>query len=210
MIQLLVIAKQPIPGRVKTRLCPPCTPEQAAEVADASLTDTLRTVAQTPARRRVLVLDGAAPRPDGFAVVPQRGDGLAARLTHGFQDTALPDMPSLLIGMDTPQVTSTHLTGATDLLTTADAVLGMAHDGGWWALGLRRPEHAELLRTVPMSTPDTGRLTAEALRREGLSIAALPVLRDVDNARDARVVAAECPDGDFARTVARLVPETAP
>jgi glycosyltransferase A (GT-A) superfamily protein (DUF2064 family) len=139
-------------------------------------------------------------------VVPQRGDGLAVRLAHGFRDTALPDVPSLLIGMDTPQVSSEHLTRATDLLATADAVLGLAQDGGWWALGLRRPEHAELLRTVPMSTPDTGRLTAEALRREGLCIAELPVLRDVDNAGDAHAVAAECPDGDFARTVTRLIP----
>jgi hypothetical protein len=55
---LLVIAKQPVPGRVKTRLVPPCTHEQAAVLAEAALADTLRTVLATPARRRVLVLDG--------------------------------------------------------------------------------------------------------------------------------------------------------
>lgn len=55
---LAVIAKAPVAGRVKTRLCPPCTPQQAAALAGAALQDTLAAVAATPAHRRVLVLDG--------------------------------------------------------------------------------------------------------------------------------------------------------
>ncbi|MGH3657673.1 MAG: TIGR04282 family arsenosugar biosynthesis glycosyltransferase, partial [Micromonosporaceae bacterium] len=169
--------------------------------------DTLRTVARAPARRRVLLLDGAAPRPAGFTVLPQRGDGLASRLRHGFGDSALPGQASLLIGMDTPQVTPRVLLDAVNLLGTADAVLGMAYDGGWWALGLRRPEYAEVLAGVPMSTSETGRLTAEALLRRGLTVAPLPVLRDVDSAADAHLVASECSGGRFSDTVRRLVPE---
>src|SRR5204862_7452342 len=79
---LVVMAKEPLPGRVKTRLCPPLQPEQAAALAEAALADTLAAVAWTPARRRVLVLDGS-PGPwlrPGFEVIEQRGDGLAERL----------------------------------------------------------------------------------------------------------------------------------
>ncbi|MGH3716010.1 MAG: TIGR04282 family arsenosugar biosynthesis glycosyltransferase [Micromonosporaceae bacterium] len=210
MTQLLVMAKQPLPGRVKTRLCPPCTPSQAAAVAQAALDDTLETVAATPARRRVLVLSGERPRPDGFTVLPQRGDGLAERLANGYRDSRLPGVPSLLIGMDTPQVTPAQLTGAVRRLAGVDAVLGMAYDGGWWALGLRRPEHAAALIGVPMSTPQTGRLTLGALRRRGLTVALLPVLRDVDTAADAYAVAAQCNGGRFASTVSAIVPNPAP
>jgi hypothetical protein len=207
MTQLLVIAKQPVPGRVKTRLCPPCTPSQAAQVASAALHDTLAAVARTPAHRRVLVLAGEAPRPAGFDVVRQRGDGLAVRLANGYLDTALDGVPSLLIGMDTPQVTPDHLTeAAVRLASGAEAVLGRAADGGWWALGLRDPRHAVALRGVPISTPATGRLTRNALVRRGLRVEELPVLRDVDTAADAHAVAALCPGGRFAAAVATMVP----
>ena len=79
---LLVIAKQPVPGRVKTRLVPPCTHEQAAALAEAALADTLDTVLMLPARRRVLVLDGRPGPwlPPGFDIVPQCGGPLDERL----------------------------------------------------------------------------------------------------------------------------------
>jgi rSAM/selenodomain-associated transferase 1 len=219
-VQLLVMAKTPVPGRVKTRLCPPATPEAAARIAAAALTDTLAAVAATPAARRVLVLarsavDGAVwtvdRRPASVTVVPQRGDGLADRLANAYADTAVPDLPALLVGMDTPQVTPDLLAAAAARLTAAaepvDAVLGMAADGGWWALGLRDATQAAALRGVPTSTPDTGRLTLEALRRRGLRVAPLPVLRDVDTAADAWAVAAGCPGTRFATTVADLLPD---
>ncbi|MFE0102501.1 DUF2064 domain-containing protein [Streptomyces sp. NPDC059009] len=104
-----MIAKEPRPGRVKTRLTPPFTPEEAAELAEAALCDTLRAVAATPARRRVLVLDGTPGPwlPPGFDVVPQCPGGLDARLAAAFAGC---DGPALLIGMDTPQVTPDLLT----------------------------------------------------------------------------------------------------
>src|SRR3954454_14382094 len=74
-VALAVIAKAPVPGRVKPRLCPPSTGTEAAELAAASLHDTLAAVAATPAPRRVLVLDGDPGDwvPSGFAVIAQRG-----------------------------------------------------------------------------------------------------------------------------------------
>ncbi|MEV0457233.1 glycosyltransferase, partial [Catellatospora methionotrophica] len=88
--QLLVIAKAPVPGRVKTRLCPPCTFEQAADIAAAALADTLDAVTATPAARRVLVVDGDHRPPPGWTSLAQRGDGLGERLAAAYADTARP------------------------------------------------------------------------------------------------------------------------
>lgn len=205
--QLLVIAKAPVPGQVKTRLCPPCTPRQAARLAAAALADTLAAVRSTPASRRILVLAGAlAMAPTGIDLLPQRGAGLADRLVAAYLDTAEPGVPSFLIGMDTPQLTPGLLTVALRRLRDADAVLGLAADGGWWGLGLRDARHAEALRGVPMSTAETGTATFAALAARGLRIAGLPVLRDVDTIADARAVAALAPRTRFAAAVARLRP----
>src|SRR5207237_6938350 len=89
----------------KTRLCPPCTPAHAAGLAEAALRDTLAAVAGCGASRRVVVLDGDADGwlPPGFELLPQRAGGLANRLAGAFADAG---GPSLLVGMDTPQVTA--------------------------------------------------------------------------------------------------------
>ncbi|KUN75863.1 glycosyltransferase [Streptomyces bungoensis] len=197
MTTLLVIAKEPRPGRVKTRLTPPFTPAQAAGLAEAALADTLRAVAAAPARRRVLVLDGRPGPwlPPGFDVVPQCAGALDARLADAFAHCS---GPALLIGMDTPQVTPDLL----DVdLTDCDACFGPAEDGGFWALGLARPEPA-LLRGVPMSSPVTGAVQRERLVSAGLRVRDLPRLRDVDTAADARAVAALAPHGAFAERLA--------
>jgi rSAM/selenodomain-associated transferase 1 len=203
---LLVMAKAPVPGKVKTRLCPPCTPEEAAGIAAASLADTLDAAGAVPDTWRVLVLDGTHPAPAGWTTVRQRGVGLGERLTQAFADTRRPGRSTLLIGMDTPQVTASLLGRAFEVLTAADAVLGAAADGGWWALGLREPGHASVLRDVPMSTVRTGALTLRALRVRGLRVAPLPILGDVDTAGDAVEVAALCPSGSrFAMAVHTLL-----
>jgi uncharacterized protein len=210
--QLLVIAKAPVPGRVKTRLCPPFSPRQAATLAAAALIDTLAAVRTTPAAARTLVVAGRYATPLGWRVVPQRGDSLGERLAHAFADTARPRVASLLIGMDTPQVTAGLLGEAGRALAAdgVDAVLGPALDGGWWLLGLRDPRHARVLRDVPMSTPKTGELTLAALRAEGLRVELLETLHDVDTAADAHAVAVQCAPGSrFAAELARLVPTQA-
>jgi rSAM/selenodomain-associated transferase 1 len=204
--QFLVLAKAPVAGRVKTRLCPPCTPRQAARIAAAALADTLDAVSATAAVTRTLVIDGEYPVPPGWVSVPQRGSTLGERLNHAYADTRRPGLPSVLIGMDTPQVTPALLAGAATVLSEADAVLGLAPDGGWWALGLREPAHAAVLRDIPTSTAATGARTLAALRDRRLRVELLPELCDVDTAADAHIVAAGCPSGSrFAALVPELV-----
>jgi glycosyltransferase A (GT-A) superfamily protein (DUF2064 family) len=201
--QIVVVAKAPQPGRVKTRLCPPCTPEQAARLAGAALADSLAAVTATPdVYRRILLLDGDLRAPPGYEVVAQRGDGLDERLAHGYLDTASPLTATVLIGMDTPQVSPELLSRTAPALEVADAVLGLADDGGWWMLGLRDPAHGALLRGVPMSRVDTGERTQAALREAGLRVAFAPPLRDVDTIADAYAVAAEAPRTRFAAALA--------
>ncbi len=203
-IQYLVVAKQPVPGQVKTRLCPPCSPQQAARIAAAALADTIDAVSAAPAYRRVLLLDGQSPRPPGWTVIAQHGNGLGERLANGFQSTDSAGVPAILVGMDTPQLTAGMLADAAAQLSIADAVLGMAEDGGWWLLGLNDPRHAAVLATVPMSQRDTGELTLKALTGLGLSVAHCPMLRDVDTVADLPYVAQQCPASRFTATVKTL------
>ena len=200
------MAKAPVPGRAKTRLCPPCTPAEAAALAEAALADTLAAVAATGARP-VLALEGRPGPwlPCGFRLLAQRGDGLDERLANAWDDAG---GPGLQIGMDTPQVTVAVLRSALDALDTpgTDAVLGRAADGGWWALGLRRPDR-RALAGVPMSTSGTGAAQLDRLATLGLVTAHLPELRDVDVFEDALAVAAAAPATRFARAVCALGPQ---
>ena len=203
-MQLVVIAKEPVPGRVKTRLCPPCTPDEAAAIAAGAIADTLASVAATPASRRVVALDGQAGAwlADGFDVVAQRSGGLANRLFGAFEDCFhVSTDPVVLIGMDTPQVTVDHLLRAGMALESgADAVMGMAPDGGYWLIGLRHL-HPAAFAGVPMSADDTGAAQLERLQQCGYHVALTEELRDVDDARDAVDVAAQIPGSRFAAAV---------
>ena len=200
--QAVVIAKEPLPGRAKTRLTPPFAPAEAALLAEAALADTLAAVAAAPVSRRVLALDGVRGSwlPAEFDVIPQRGGGLDERLAAAFADThATLPLPMVLVGMDTPQVTPRLLADAAGSLVSgeADAVFGPATDGGFWLLGLRRPDRS-LLAGVPMSRPDTGRQQIDRLTSAGLRVAMAPVLTDVDTFREAELVAGEIPGSRFA------------
>ncbi|MBA2390838.1 MAG: DUF2064 domain-containing protein [Geodermatophilaceae bacterium] len=207
--QIIVIAKAPVPGRVKTRLSPPYSAEQAARLAAAALADTLDAVRSTPVRRRVVAFDGDVTLADldGLDVIRQRGDTLGERLAHAFADAALgagAGLPTLLVGMDTPQVTPLLLTHALDVLAGSDAALGPAPDGGWWALALTDPACAAVLAEVPMSLADTGARTAHALTRQGIRLRLLPELHDVDTCDDAVQVAEQAPDTRFARELSAI------
>ena len=197
-LQLLVLAKAPLPGRVKTRLCPPYSPHQAARLAAAALADVLDAVRAAPAARRVLVLDGDLDLVDarGLDVLPQVAGTLDVRLAAAFATAA--GAPAFLVGMDTPQLTRGHLVEAAAALSRRDACLGRAVDGGWWGLGFRRPD-PDLVLGVPCSLPTTGQAQQDRLAAAGLTTARLPVLRDVDVADDADEVAALAPTTRFAR-----------
>lgn len=201
---LIVIAKEPLPGRVKTRLTPPCSGVQAAALARAALLDTLDVVARTPASRRVLALDGDPSdlRCEGFEVIPQRGAGLGERLAAAFDDVG---GPALLIGMDTPQLTPDVLGGAAQALARdgVDAVLGPALDGGYWTIGFRRPVPGAFAG-VPMSRTDTCAAQRRRLAELGLRVHEPPALRDFDTIADARALAGSAPHTRFARVLASV------
>ncbi len=200
-VSLIVIAKAPLPGLAKTRLIPDLGEEGASRVAEACLADTLWAVAEAPADRRVLVLDGEPgqdpvwlPQVEGreFEILPQRPGGLAERLAGAFEDSDA--APALLVGMDTPQITASLLEASVAELCSeeVDAVLGPASDGGWWAIGLRTG-NPTVFEDVPMSADDTGERQRERLNDLGLRFRELEQLRDVDTLDDAQAVSAVNP-----------------
>jgi len=201
---LIVIAKAPVAGRVKTRLCPPCTPVQAAQLAAAALQDTLDAATRaTRAGRFVIALDGRPGEwlPDGFEVIAQRGDGLAERLAAAFADVG---EPAFLVGMDTPQLTPELLDAGLDAVADGDCAFGAALDGGYWGIGLHTPDPA-VFAGVPMSTVRTGAAQRARMGLLGLHPRILAPLTDVDTFEDALAVAAEAPGTRFAEHVAALM-----
>lgn len=205
---VIVLAKEPRPGRVKTRLQSAFSPEEAAELAAASLHDSLLAVEAAQVPRRLVAWDGPglewrqrlAAR--GFTVVDQPTGDLGARLASAFRGAAALDPAGpgrdqarhLLIGMDTPQVTPALL--RTDW-EGADAVLGLSEDGGFWAIGLQGVDPDRCFEGIPMSTTRTGAAQLNRLVELGLSIRLLPPLRDVDEPADADVVAYRHPGLTF-------------
>ena len=213
-VTLLVVAKAPVPGRAKTRLAATVGDQVAAEIAAAALLDTLDAVVATPVATRVVALTGELDdaaeaaelrcRLASFVVISQRGNDFGDRLANAHTDAAAVDgHPVLQIGMDTPQVTAGLLGDAARRLAESSAVLGLAHDGGWWTLGVRSPALAECLRDVPMSQPDTGALTLKALRSNGVDVALVDELADFDVADDVAAVRAVCPSGRRFTSVTR-------
>ncbi len=186
---LLVIAKQPAPGRTKTRLTPPLSPEQAAALYECFLRDTLNLVRRLPGVTPAIAYLPADARayfaelaPD-FRLVLQDGRSLGERLdnalTHflaaGYRQVAI-------INSDAPTLPLGHLAAAFDALAAgADVVLGPSDDGGYYLIGLKRPA-PRLLREVQMSTPTVLADTLALAAEEGLCVELLPSWYDVDDA----------------------------
>lgn len=206
-VVVLVVAKAPVPGQAKTRLAAGVGAQAAADIAAAALLDTLDVVAATQVQARVVALTGdlgAASAGDeicsrlaDFTVVPQRGADFAERLANAHVDAAeaAGGLPVLQIGMDTPQVTADLISECARELLAADAVLGMARDGGWWVLGVMDATTAGCLRGIPMSRPDTGVVTLAALEDTGIDVSLVPTLADVDTVDDIEAVRRACPPG---------------
>lgn len=211
-VTVLIVAKAPVPGLAKTRLAAALGDEVAAGIAAAALLDTLDAVATTPVTHRVVALTGDLTeachgaqirnRLSDFVVIDQRGESFADRLANAHLDAAaaMGAVPVLQIGMDTPQVSAELLTECAQALLDLSTVLGPACDGGWWVLGVTDASTACCLRDVPMSRPDTGALTLEALAASGSPASLLPELPDVDTVADIPAIRSACrPSSRFAR-----------
>ena len=201
-MHITVIAKEPVAGRVKTRLCPPLTPEEAAEVARACLADTFDAVRNAADRhddvRAVALIDGAPGPwiPAGFEIVSQRGSGLGERLAAGFDDLG----PGLIIGMDTPGADA-HFDAAIDALRNGDDAIGLTFDGGYWGIALATVD-AAVFDGVPMSSAGTGQHQLAQLAALGRRVVLLPPVHDLDTIDDLVPVAAEAPGGRLAALAA--------
>jgi glycosyltransferase A (GT-A) superfamily protein (DUF2064 family) len=203
MTTLVIIAKECLPGRVKTRLHPAVSYEQAAELAAASLADTLAVGVELAAERRILAFDGAFAPPDSerYELIPQADGALDARLADVF-DAA--EGPTILVGMDTPQLRAAELAAFFPWPDDTDFAFGPANDGGFWCIGMREPR-GDLIRGVPMSRDDTGTRQLARLTATGGAIRMLPPLTDVDTIVEAHAVAALAPETRFARTLERAL-----
>ena len=204
-MRALVMAKAPVPGRVKTRLGVRVGMEAAARLAAAALLDTLA-VCRSAFAECHLALDGdladavrsdALRRSlDGWTVHQQRGNGLGERLAHAHA-TAVGAGPTVQVGMDTPQLTTTDLHTVAEAAADGDAVLGPATDGGWWVLALSDATAAAALADVPMSRPDTFDATRRALVAAGQTVRLGHELTDVDTVDEAAQVAGSLTGGHF-------------
>ena len=203
---VLVMAKAPVPGRAKTRLAVATGDEVAADLAAAALLDTIAAVAALPGARGHLALTGDLPTAsrgaelvaavEGWRVTAQRGASFAERLAAAHLDAG--PGPVVQVGMDTPHLTPQLLAGVLDDLAGHDACLGLAPDGGWWALARHDPAVAAPLARVAMSTPTTYDDTRAALVDAGHRVSSTTPLGDVDTIEDAAEVARLAPETRFA------------
>jgi glycosyltransferase A (GT-A) superfamily protein (DUF2064 family) len=215
-MRVLLVAKAPVPGRVKTRLGALVGDDVAADLAAAALLDTLDACHATGATGHLSLagdlseaVRGEEIRDalDGWTITPQVGDDFAERLVRAHADAG----PGLVvqIGMDTPQVTAAALHEVADAMAGHDAVLAPANDGGWWALARRDADVVRHLVQVPMSTATTCADTRRALERAGARVAHAPALTDVDTIDDADLVAGLAPTTRFAEAWRSLRAEVA-
>ena len=201
MTVLVILAKAPLPGRAKTRLCPPLSPTEAAEIAAGALADTFAVAQQCRCFSRIVaVFDGQrAPWvPEQIDVISQVDGGLDRRLAAAFTDVnSRYGEPIVLIAMDTPHVGAADLDAAATALITHDATFGPADDGGFWLIGMRtysRNMYEQVFLGVPMSIADTGAAQLARLHAAGLSVATLRGLQDIDTVDDVAAVAAAFPN----------------
>jgi glycosyltransferase A (GT-A) superfamily protein (DUF2064 family)/SAM-dependent methyltransferase len=204
---VVVLAKSPVPGRVKTRLQPTFSAAEAAALAGAAIRDTLDAVAALGPRRIVVAWDGPPVPwlPAAVCVMPQRGSTLDDRLENVFEDVYASEGHAtatvMVVGMDTPQLAAADLDVSWG---DRDTVFGPSCDGGYWTIGFR--SHVPgAIRGIPMSSSRTGADQLARLRGLGLRVGLLPLLRDVDDAADAAEVAAAAPGSRFGRLHRRLV-----
>ena len=197
------MAKRPQAGEAKTRLCPPLTPEEAAQIAHCFLLDKLEQVRRLPGVARFVAFfpsDAEAffrtQAGEAFSLLPQTGGDLGERLA-GVADRLLSDGFSavMLIGTDSPTLPDTVLHEAHAMLTRdrADVVLGPVDDGGYYLIGLRRPNRS-LFEGIAWSTDSVLSQTVARARLAGLRMHLLPRWFDVDAEPDLRRLVCDLAD----------------
>lgn len=204
---LIIFAKAPIPGQVKTRLCPPLTPDEAASLHGSVVLDMLERSRTTAALDRFVA---CAPSSDhvffkileerhGVRLITQMGDDLGTRMARAFADVlALGYRQVLVIGTDLPTLPGSVFGEAVTLLAAHDVVLGPALDGGYYLIGLRKPS-PELFAGIPWSTDRVLPLTQQKAAALGLHTALLPVRRDIDTIDDLMAIIEETGAGHEAQ-----------
>ena len=188
---LQVFAREPVAGRVKTRLAPAVGPDGAAAVYRVLLRRTLQAACAAAVDRRELWLDRepadpASPArlaPCAFAVRAQANADLGARMAGAIADGLTRSARVILVGSDCPELTAGDIDRAFAMLDRHDVVLGPTHDGGYILVGMRQP-HTAPFSAMPWSTPDVLATTRERLRGAGLSWAELPARADIDRPQD--------------------------
>jgi rSAM/selenodomain-associated transferase 1 len=192
---LILFAKRPVSGRVKTRLSPPLTPGSAAELYRRMLEDMLAKTARLTGVDRHIFYEQdpeaasyfacLAPR---LAAAPQRGDDLGERMANAFAELFAAGYGEIaIIGTDLPDLPLSFIEESFRLLAMedTDAVYGPTEDGGYYLLALREL-HGDLFREIPWSSDQVLALSLARARRKGLNIALLPVWHDVDTIDDLR------------------------
>jgi rSAM/selenodomain-associated transferase 1 len=183
---LLIVSKRPRPRQTKTRLCPPLSPEQAAQLYECFLRDTLDVARAVPdVTRYVAYLPHDESEyfrqlaPD-FELTPQAGESLGERLNNALTGCLSQGYgQAVIMDSDSPTLPSAYVAQAFDELDAADVSLGPCEDGGYYLIGLKQPQ-PRLLREVRMSTPNVLRDTLDLAREVGLRAALLPTWYDVD------------------------------
>lgn len=188
---VIVVAKQPVPGRVKTRLCPPLSPEQAAGLAVRFLDNTIGIAQES----RAEVWLGYAPddakawfvqRYRGIGLVPQGTGDLGERMARLFEAAFRAGFGQVaLVGTDTPALTTARIEECLDSLAPNTLVLGPSEDGGYYLIGLTAA-HPALFEGAPWSTDNVFVATMALAEEAGLRIVLLPFERDVDTPNDLR------------------------
>jgi rSAM/selenodomain-associated transferase 1 len=183
-----IVAKTPRAGAVKTRLCPPLTPGEAAALHQAFLEDTVDLVSGLGGVRGALLFTpeadeayvaGLAPH---FLRLAQQGPDLGGRLRQAFAALFATGAPAVVaLGADAPTLPPGHVRDALARLAAPgiDVVLGPSEDGGYYLVGMTRPQPA-LFADIAWSTPAVAAQTRARARAAGLGVAELPPWFDVD------------------------------
>jgi uncharacterized protein len=190
---LLIFAKQPVPGRVKTRLSPPLLPEEATELYGCMLGDVLATAASLQDVQKYLFYDGGEEaleyfraRFPGMTCVPQRGKELGERMAEALREVfSRGNGAAVIIGSDSPDLPRAFIEDAFGRLEQGEkgAVIGPSEDGGYYLIGMATL-HRQLFQDIPWSSAHVMDETLKMAGEAGIGVSLLPLWRDVDTAAD--------------------------